>query len=166
MSEFRAGFFQHLHKLFGNIDAITYFKPPDFTNRQILTQICGCGKEIFLQIWSYHWQISIGRCTYISYVQQLRKCSHVVTAEFLDHDKLQKTDLKPLQLVKSEWTSPLQQLAVPSVITKFFRIDSTKYSCVHPSVWCAIFYFCIKLNQQWTYSFTLYVRMNMCWLFL
>ena len=28
-----------LHKLFGNIDAITYFKPPYFTNRQILTPI-------------------------------------------------------------------------------------------------------------------------------
>ena len=45
MSEFRAGFFQHLHKLFGDIDAITYLKPPDFTNRQILTPICGYGKE-------------------------------------------------------------------------------------------------------------------------
>ena len=43
-------FFQHLHKLFGNIDAITYFKPPDFTNRQILTLIFGYGKETFLQI--------------------------------------------------------------------------------------------------------------------
>ena len=43
-------FFQHLHKLLGNIDAITYFKPPDFTNRQILTLICGYGKETFLQI--------------------------------------------------------------------------------------------------------------------
>ena len=43
-------FFQHLHKLFGNIDAITYFKPPDFTNRQILTPICGYGKGTFLQI--------------------------------------------------------------------------------------------------------------------
>ena len=36
-------FFQQLRKLFGNIDAITYFKPPDFTNRQILTPICGYG---------------------------------------------------------------------------------------------------------------------------
>ena len=26
---FALDFFQHLHKLFGNIDAITYFKPPD-----------------------------------------------------------------------------------------------------------------------------------------
>ena len=34
-------FFQHFYKLFGNIDAITNFKPPDFTNRQILTLICG-----------------------------------------------------------------------------------------------------------------------------
>ena len=34
-------FFQHLHKLFGDIDAITYLKPPDFTNRQILAPICG-----------------------------------------------------------------------------------------------------------------------------
>ena len=47
----RAGvFFQHLHKLFGNIDAITYFKPPDFTNRPIVTLTCGYGKETFLQI--------------------------------------------------------------------------------------------------------------------
>ena len=43
-------FFQHLHKLFGDMDAITYFKPPDFTNRQKLTLICGYGKETFLQI--------------------------------------------------------------------------------------------------------------------
>ena len=71
-------FFQHKHKLFGNIHAITFFKPPDFTNRQILTPICGYGKETFLQISSYHWRISIGRCTCISYMWQLRKCSHVV----------------------------------------------------------------------------------------
>ena len=43
-------FFQHLHKLFGDMDAVTYFQPPDFTNRQILTLICGYGKETFLQI--------------------------------------------------------------------------------------------------------------------
>ena len=43
-------FFHHLHKLFGNIDAITYFTPPDFTNRQILTPLCGYGKETLLQI--------------------------------------------------------------------------------------------------------------------
>ena len=42
-------FFQHLHKSFGDIDAITYLKPPDFTNRQILTPICGYGKETFLR---------------------------------------------------------------------------------------------------------------------
>ena len=46
------------------------------------------------------------------------------------HDKVQKTDLKPLQLVKSEWSPPLQQLPVSSVNTKCLRIDSTKYSCV------------------------------------
>ena len=96
-------FFQHLHKLFGDIDAITYLKPPDFTNRQILTPICGYGKETFLR----HWHISIGRCT-CSYIRQLRKSSHVVTAAFLDHNKVQKTDLKPLRLVKCEWSPPLQ----------------------------------------------------------
>ena len=63
-------------------------------------------------------------------MRQLRKCSYVVTATFLDHDKVQKTDLKPLQLVKSEWSPPLQQLPVSSVSTKCLRIDSTKYSCV------------------------------------
>ena len=41
-------FFQHLYKLFGDIDAITYLKPPDFANRQILTPLCGYGKETFL----------------------------------------------------------------------------------------------------------------------
>ena len=61
MSEFRAGFLQHLHKVFGDIDALTYLKPPDFTNRQILTPICGYGKEMFL----HHWHISIGRSTCI-----------------------------------------------------------------------------------------------------
>ena len=49
---------------------------------------------------------------------------------FCYHDKVRKTDLKPLQLVKGEWSPPLQQLPVPSVNTKFLRIDSTKYSCV------------------------------------
>ena len=43
-------FFQHLHKSFGNIDATTFFKPPDLPNRQILKPICGYGKETFLQI--------------------------------------------------------------------------------------------------------------------
>ena len=43
-------FFQKKIKLFGNIDAITYLKLPNFTNRQILTPICGYGKETFLQI--------------------------------------------------------------------------------------------------------------------
>ena len=27
-------FFQHLHKAFGNINNMTFFKPPDFTNQQ------------------------------------------------------------------------------------------------------------------------------------
>ena len=90
-------------KLFGDIDAITYLKPPHFTNRQILTPICGYGKETFL----HNWHISIGRCTCIlSYMLQHRKCSHVVTAAFPDHNNVHKTDLKPLRLVKSEW-SPL-----------------------------------------------------------
>ena len=52
------------------------------------------------------------------------------TAIFLDHDKVQKADLKPLKLVNSEWSPPLQQLPVSSVSTKCLRIDSTKYSCV------------------------------------
>ena len=81
----RAGFFfQHLHQLFGNIDAITYFKTSDFTNRQILTLTCGYRKETFLQC------------------DNFANASHVVAAAFLDHDEVQKTDLKPLQLVKSE----------------------------------------------------------------
>ena len=49
---------------------------------------------------------------------------------FFDHDKVRKTDFKPLQLVKGEWSPPLQHLPVPSLNTKFLRIDSTKYSCV------------------------------------
>ena len=120
-------FFQHLHKLFGDIDAIKYLEPHDFSNRQILT---------YANMWlrqrnlSPPWHISIARCTNISYMRQLRKCSHVVTATFLVHDKVQKTDLKPLQLVKSEWSPPLQQLSVSSVSTKCLRMDSTKYSCV------------------------------------
>ena len=72
----------------------------------------------------------MGRCTYIRYMRQLRKCSCVITATFLDRDKVQKTGLKPLQLVKNEWSPPLQQLPVLSVSTKCLRIDSTKYSCV------------------------------------
>ena len=50
---------------------------------------------------TYFHRSQSGRCTYIRYMRQLRKCSNVVTAKFLDHDKVQKTDLKPLQLVKS-----------------------------------------------------------------
>ena len=67
-------------------------------------------------------------------MRQLRKCSNVVTATFLDHDEVQKTDLKPLQLVKSEWSPPLLQLPVSSVSTKCLRIDSTKHSCVQRDV--------------------------------
>ena len=36
----------------------------------------------------------------ISYTQQLRKCSHVVSTAFPDHEKVQKKYLKPLQLAK------------------------------------------------------------------
>ena len=48
---------------------------------------------------------SVAVHTYVTCKRQLLKCckcSYVVTATFLDHDKVQKTDLKPLQLVKSE----------------------------------------------------------------
>ena len=56
-------FSQHLHKSLGNINAITFFKPSDFTNQEILTPILGHGKEIGLRIYSYHWRIAIDRCT-------------------------------------------------------------------------------------------------------
>ena len=42
--------------------------------------------------------------------------------------------LKPLKLVKSEWSPALHQLPVSSVSTKCLRIDSTKYSCVQRDV--------------------------------
>ena len=87
-------------------------------------------------------------------MRQLRKCSHVVTAAFLDHDKVQKTDLKALQLVKSEWSPPLQQLPLPSVGTKFSRMDSTKYSCVQ-LVWCVIFFFGSKQTMNVFFHCTL-----------
>ena len=45
---------------------------------------------------------SVAVHTYVTCMPQLRKCSYVATATFLDHDEVQKTDLKPLQLVKSE----------------------------------------------------------------
>ena len=67
-------------------------------------------------------------------MRQLGKCSYVVTTTLLDHDKVQKTDLKPLQLVKSEWSPLLQLLPVSSVSTKCLRIDSTKYICVQYDV--------------------------------
>ena len=60
---FAVVFFQQLHKLFGNINAITYFKPPYFTNRQILTPICGYGKEPFSKFKAttdinyFHWSL-------------------------------------------------------------------------------------------------------------
>ena len=41
-------FLQHLLKLFSDIDAITYLKPPDFTNRQILTLGCGHTRDLTL----------------------------------------------------------------------------------------------------------------------
>ena len=84
-------FFQPLHKLFGNIDAITYFKPPDFTN-------------INANMWLRQRNLSPNlelpltyflRSLYTRYMRELRKCSYVVTATSLDHDsKVQKTDLK------------------------------------------------------------------------
>ena len=61
-----------------------------------------------------------GYTYYISYMRQLSKCSHVVTAAFLDHEKVQKTNLKPLQLVKSEWSPPLQWLPLPSVTARSY----------------------------------------------
>ena len=102
---------------------------------------------------------SVAVHTYVTCKRQLLKCckcSYVVTATFLDHDKVQKTDLKPMQLVKSEWSPPLQQLPVSSVSTKCLRIDSTKQL---RTAWCSIFYFCSKQTS-------LYLRMNMCSLFL
>ena len=44
---------------------------------------------------------SVAVRTYVT-CDNFANASHVVTAAFLDHDKVQKTDLKPLQLVKSE----------------------------------------------------------------
>ena len=96
------------------------------------------------------------------------QCSCVVTATFLDRDKVQKTGLKPLQLVKSEWSPPLQQLPVLSVSTKCLRIDSTKYSCVQFDVQfsitvvnklhCTFGWICVDFS--WKRAFTSYHVMS------
>ena len=47
---FAEDFFQYLHKPFGNISAITFKKPSELTNREILAPICGHGKATWIQI--------------------------------------------------------------------------------------------------------------------
>ena len=82
------------------------------------------------------------------------KCNHVVTV--FDHQRVQTTDIEPLRWLKSEWSTPLQKLLVPSVNTTLLNIDSTKSNC-----------FCIKqiINVFFQCIFALQA-MNVCWLFL
>ena len=78
---------------------------------------------------------------------QLRKCSHVITAAFLDHDKVHKTDLKPLPLAKSEWSTPLQLIAASPVCQHEIFTDRLNKIQLR-TVWCSIFYFCSKQTMN------------------
>ena len=78
-----------------------------------------------------------------SYMRQLRKYSSISWSW-----KSPEKDLKTLQLVKSEWSPPLEWLPVLSVSTKL-RIDLTKYSCVQSDVQFST----SVVNKPWTYSF-------------
>ena len=73
-------------------------------------------------------------------MRQLRKCSHVAT--FLHHDKAQKTDLKPLRLVK-KWMKSSITIAA-SCVCKYEILTDRLNKIQLRTVWCSIFYFFSK----------------------
>ena len=89
-------------------------------------------------------------------MRQLRKCSHVITAAFLDLEKVQKTDLKTTaacrKCMKSSTTIAASSVCKQGITDRLNKMQLR-------TVWCSIFYFCSKQTS-------LYLRMNMCWLFL
>ena len=142
MSEFRAGFLQYLYKLFGDIDAITYLKPPDFTNRQILTPICGFGKKTGLSppLTDFH------RWLYVHVKLHATTSQMQPRRSVPDHDKAQKTDLKPLRLVK-KWMKSSITIAASSVCKHEILADRLNKIQLR-TVWCSIFYFFSKQTMN------------------
>ena len=77
-------------------------------------------------------------------MRQLRKCSHV--AAFLHHDKAQKTDLKPLRLVK-KWMKSSITIAASSVCKHEILMDRLN-KIQWRTVWCSIFCFFSKQTMN------------------
>ena len=79
-------------------------------------------------------------------MRQLRKCSHVVTAEFLDHNKVQKTDLTTAAC--KMWMKSSITIAASSVCKHEILTDRLN-KIQRRTVWCSInFYFCSKQTMD------------------
>ena len=76
-------------------------------------------------------------------MRQLLKCSHVVIAAFLDHDKVQKTDLLKTTAAYKKWMKSSITTAASSVCKHEIFTDRLNKIQLR-TVWCAIFYFCSK----------------------
>ena len=80
-------------------------------------------------------------------MRQLRKCSNVIIAAFLDHEKVQKTDLKPLQPAAcKKWMKSSITIAA-SAVCKHKITDRLNKIQLH-TVGCPIFYFCSKQTMD------------------
>ena len=79
-------------------------------------------------------------------MRQLRKCSHVVTAEFLDHNKVQKTDLTTAAC--KMWMKSSITIAASSVCRHEIFTDRLNKIQLR-TVWCSInFYLCSKQTMN------------------
>ena len=76
-------------------------------------------------------------------MRQLLKCSHVVIAALLDHDKVQKTDLLKTTAACKKWMKSSITTAASSVCKHEIFTDRLNKIQLR-TVWCAIFYFCSK----------------------
>ena len=80
-------------------------------------------------------------------MRQVRKWSHVVTAAFRNHNKVQKTDLKPLLACK-KWMKSSITIAASSVCKHEIFMDRLNKIQLR-TVWCSInFYFCSKQTMN------------------
>ena len=149
MSEFRAGFFQHLHKLFGDIDA----KPTSnhLTSRidKYLRQYVATAKKPFSTTDIFP-SVAVRAD---SYMRQLRKCSHVVTPAFLDHNS--PGNRSQTTAACKKWMKSSITIAVSSVCNNEILTDRLNKIQLR-TVWCSInFYFCSKqtMNVFFHYMF-------------
>ena len=156
MSEFRAGFFQHLHKLFGDMDAITYLK--NMNANMWLRQ-----RNFSPPLTYFHRSL---------YVHMKVSCDNFANAatslpqHFLIIIKSRKQILNPTAACK-KWNKSSITIAASSVCKHEIFTDRLNKIQLR-IVWCSInSYFCSKQTTNVFFHCTFsYVRMNMCWLFL